>query len=40
MGFLGFGLVVELVSFSRIITLILVSGLIVHTVCDLLPRDG
>ena len=38
-GFLGFGLVVELVGCGRCVTLILVIGLIVHTVCDMLPRD-
>lgn len=40
LGFLGFGLVVELVGCGRCVTLILVIGLIVHTVSDMLPRDG
>ena len=40
LGFLGFGVVVELVGRSRRITLVLIIGLIVHTVYDLLPRDG
>ena len=40
LGFLGSGLVVELVGCGKCITLILVIGLIVHALYDLLPRDG
>ena len=35
-----FGLVVELVGYSRRINFVWVIGLIVHTVCDLLSRNG